>query len=253
MKKHRIAPLVATLAALSTPALGQNFNIDVGMPGSQPPSSYGGAGLPGVWNSVLADHVSPFTPGPTPQDDMLVDLQGNPTAVGFHQFGGMELITASDPSVSGADAALLNDYVVTHNALENCMYLNGLQNGTYEVITYAWMPDHPETDQVVRFDFHPGSTPVGGAWSGGHVEGVTYSRDIVEVTSGNMGFHVGLGVGEPAEPGAAFNAVQVRLLGTPVPALPRAALVGFAVSLAIAGAFVASRRRRVAPVEVRRR
>ena len=106
----RTLPVFAsTLVALAVPAAAQNFNIDVGLPGSEPPSSYAAAGLPGVWNSVTADHIAPFTPGPTPQDDMLVDLQGNATGVGFHQFGGMELITASDPSVSGSDAALLND------------------------------------------------------------------------------------------------------------------------------------------------
>ena len=44
---------------------------------------------------------------------MLVDLEGNATAVGVHQFGGLALTQADDPAVTGADAALLEDGLIT--------------------------------------------------------------------------------------------------------------------------------------------
>jgi len=195
-------------------ASGQNFNVDVGEPGSQPNSSYAAAGLAGVWNSVRGTHIAPFTPEPTEDDDMLVDINGNPTGVGFHQFGGMDYVTTNDPSVSGNDASLLNDYLATHSeTLESCMYLNGLENGTYEVLTYAWMPNEPAIDQLVRFDFHPGTQLVGGTWPGQHVENVTYSRGLIEVDDGFIGFHVGIPSGGDTGIGAAFNGFQLRLLG----------------------------------------
>ncbi len=201
------------LLGLVFPATAQSLNIDVGDPGSEPPSSYAAAGLPGVWNSVTGAHITPFTPGPTPQDDILVDLDGNLTNVGFHQFGGMDMVTANDPSVTGADAELLNDYLATHSgSLENCMYLNGLQNGMYEVITYAWMPNFPLVTQKVRFDFVGGCVLVGGSFNG-HAEGITYSVHLIQVTSGRIGLHSGIPAGGDLGIGAAFNGMQVRLLG----------------------------------------
>jgi len=237
---------LALVIAAAGPIAAQDFNIDVGRGGSTPPPpGYAAAGQAGVWNSVTAEHVAPFTPGPTAQDVLLVDVNGTQTSVGFHQFGGMDLVSTSDPTVTGDDATLLGDYLATHSALEDCMYLNGLEDGTYEVLTYAWMPNHPGTDQVVRFDFHPGSTAVGGAWGGAHAEGVTYSRDIVEVEDGFLGFHVGLAPGAPAHPGAAFNGFQVRKLGpTPVPLGGRPFLLALALGLLCAGALL---RRRTKP------
>jgi len=212
MKQGHSLFLIAALV-VGTQAWSQDFNIDVGQPGSQPHPWYAAAGQRGVWNSVTGAHITPFTPGPTPQDDILVDIYGNPTSVGFHQFGGMDLVSANDPSVSGEDAELMNDYLATHSAnLENCMYLNGLQNGTYEVLTYAWMPNSTFTRQLVRFDFHPDTYLVGGVWNGQHLEGVTFSRHIVEVTNGRIGFHSGIPSGGMINPGAAFNGAQIRLL-----------------------------------------
>lgn len=199
---------------LGTAASAQSFNIDVGMLGNSPPSSYGAAGAPGFWNRVTADHVVPFSTGRTPEDVLLVDLDGVQTNVGFHQFGGMDLVSTNDPSVTGDDASLMNDYLATHNAiLESCAYLNGLEDGTYEVLTYAWMPNEPTIFQKVRFDFHADIQTVGGAWPGGQVEGVTYSRHVIEVTNGFMGLHVGIPNGGNTAIGAALNAIQVRPLG----------------------------------------
>ncbi|MCZ6770646.1 MAG: hypothetical protein O7G83_01505 [Proteobacteria bacterium] len=216
-----ISGLVAALiSALPLPLMAQSFNVDIGEPGSEPPPEYPAAGLPGLWNSVRADHITPFTTNPTPDDVVLLDLDGNLTAVGFHQFGGMDHVTTNDPTVTGEDAILLNDYLATHSdVLESCMYLNGLEDGMYEVLTYARMPNSPDTFQLVRFDFHKGTTLVGGAWPGQHEEGITYSRDIIEVSNGFLGFHVGIPPGGNTEIGAAFNGFQVRRLGDDVPAV----------------------------------
>ena len=174
----------------------------------------------------------------------LVDINGIQTGVGFHQYGGMDLVTTNDPSVTGDDAVLMNDYLATPSlTLESCMYLNGLQNGTYELTVYAWMPNSPGTDQQVRYDFHPGATLVGGAWPGSHVEGVTYARNVFDVTNGNIGLHVGIPSGGTTFPGAAFNGWQVRKLEpATVPTLSTWSLGALVSAVALAGAVLLRRR-----------
>ena len=165
----RLVIVLTAALGIATPSLGQSFNIDFGLPDAGPSPTYAAAGLVGVWNSIEGEHT-PFSNPQIIYD--LVDLQGNPTGVTLYQFGGQELIAAHDPSIDGNDAILLNDALVTHSQnLESCLYINGLEIGTYEVITYAWMPNHPETISRVRHDFTPGVVSVGGAWTGAHVEG----------------------------------------------------------------------------------
>jgi hypothetical protein len=239
-----IARIGLVLAAVAGQAEAQSFNVDVGELGTQPPASHAAAGLAGVWNHARAEHVAPFTTGPTAQDVMLVDIHGNSTGVGFHQYGGMDHVASSDPSVTGDDDLLLGDHLATHSlTLESCMYLNGLANGTYEVLTYAWMPNSPATKQRVRFDGHPGSTLIGGSWPGAHVEGVTFSRDVIEVTNGHIGFHVGIPSGGATFPGAAFNGVQLNRLGaTAVPLLSSWGLGVLALAAVAPGSVLLTRR-----------
>ncbi len=199
-------------AALATgSAMGQSINIDFGLPGNGPSDSYAAAGLAGKWNSVEGEHTS--IGNPTAIYD-LVDLDGNATGVTLHQFGGQDMITAgNDPSVEGDDAILMNDCIVTHSAgLETCLFINGLESGTYEIITYAWMPNSPETDNRVRLDFDPVTFDIGGAWTGEHVEGITYSVHTQEITNGFIGLHSGNVPGADLSIGAAMNGVQLHLL-----------------------------------------
>lgn len=194
----------------------QSINVDVGPPGSGPSSSYGAAGDTGFWNTVTGAHISPFTPGPTPNDDMLLDVGAKETGVGFHQFGGMDPQQIGSSDATGSHADLMNDYLVTHSAsLESCMYLNGLENGLYEVITYAWFPNQDTTMQKVRFDGVPGETIVGGAWPGGQQDGVTYSYDLIDVSGGHIGWHVGIPSGGSTVIGSAFNGFQLHKVGPP--------------------------------------
>lgn len=213
MNRRTVHVLTVACTLLSGPAVfGQSFNIDVGPAGPGPSAAYGAAGLPGFWNVVQAEHTT-ASPGPQAFDDILRDLDGNLTDVGLHQFGGMDLLTDVDPSVSGDDALLLDDAIVTHSIpLKTCFYFNGLDNGRYEYLTYAWMPNHPEVTSIAFIDNTPGTFTAGGAWPGQHVEGVTYTRHIVQVTNGFMGPHVGLpNDGDPVI-GGPCNGVQLRKL-----------------------------------------
>jgi hypothetical protein len=133
-------------------------------------------------------------------------------SVQFHQYGGTALIASSDPSVSGDDALLMNDGLITYNpSLDSCFYFDGLQPGTYELITYAWRPDHPTMTAKSFVDNTPGLELSGGAWPGSHVRGVTYARHIVTVAAnGFMGPHSGIAAGADPVVGAVCNGLQLR-------------------------------------------
>jgi hypothetical protein len=197
------------VCALASVAMGQAINIDFGRD-TPPPPTYAGVGLPGVWNSIEATHTSISNPEFVYN---LVDIHGQPTGVTLHQFGGTELVEAEDPSVTGDHAELLNDCVVTYSQnLETCLFVDGLENGEYEVISYAWMPNHPEARARVRLDFNPTVVTVGGAWIGNHRLRTTYAIHTVQVTTGFMGLHSGNSPGGDLEVGAAYNGVQIRRL-----------------------------------------
>ena len=123
-----------SLFALAFGVDAQDLNIDFGAAGTPPAPTYGAAGQPGVWNAIPAAH------GTTTNN--LVDVSGGVTAVSISQIGGLALLDDNDPAVSGDDALLLDDFLVTYNAgLESCIYLNSLAAGVYEVWIYARMPD----------------------------------------------------------------------------------------------------------------
>ena len=190
-------------AAAAAPLSAQSFNLDFGDPLDQPSASYAAAGVPGYWNSLRAANNT---------YSALNDLAGNPTGVLFHQFGAPGLLVSTDPSVTGDDAALLNDGVITFTPnLDGCFYFDGLAPGTYELITYAWRPDVPSQMAKSFVDNTPGLEISGGAWTGSHVHGVTYARHIVTVTAnGFMGPHSGLAAGADSATGAVCNGMQVR-------------------------------------------
>lgn len=210
MSSHRLTTagwvLTAVLSAL--PLSGQAINVDFGEPGAGPPSGYGAVGLPGVWNSLRADHGS-TTPG-------LVGLDGEPTAVSLTQIGGLDTPTALDPDTDGSDGLLMDDYLVTFDAgLESCIFLDGVAPGIYEVLVYARMPNTPDVLSYTSVDQEPGFPhhEVGGPWPGGHQELVTYSRHVAVVAAdGNLDLHSGIVPGASAAEGAALNGLQIRPL-----------------------------------------
>ncbi|MEM8964554.1 MAG: hypothetical protein AAGD38_23915 [Acidobacteriota bacterium] len=198
--------LFLVLALGAAPILAQSFNVDFGPADAVPPATYGAAGQAGVWNGFLGLH------GTTEVN--LVAIDGLPTSVSMTQIGGFENLTADDPATSGADAALLDDYLVTYDAvLESCLFFDGLEAGEYEVLIYAWMPLAPtvmgytSVDQEIGFPHYE----VGGPWAGQHQQLVTYSRHTATVgADGNLDMHSGIVPGASPLLGAALNGVQIR-------------------------------------------
>jgi hypothetical protein len=202
-----IAASVTVLFQAQGGARAQSLNVDFGQPANKPSDTYAAAGLPGVWNSIQG------AAGPTYN---LVGLDGRPTSVTLSQSGSTSLLSASDPSVTGDDAALLNDALITNIAgQETCLFVHGLEPGMYEVLVYAWMPNAPAVKSRVRHDLSTMTQDIGGAWTGAHVQGVTYSRHILTIGSdGFMGSHSGVVPGAVAANGAALNGFQIRKIVT---------------------------------------
>src|SRR5262245_50086500 len=92
------------IALCAAPLWAQSFNIDFGEPTAGPSSSYGAAGQPGYWNAIHGDGT----------DVVLRNTAGVLTTVHFHQAGAAGLIAANDPALSGDDALLMNDGLITH-------------------------------------------------------------------------------------------------------------------------------------------
>ena len=216
---NRTIPGLLALGVLmigfGSPAVGQSINIDFGPPGTGPSDTYRGVGLNGRWNSIEAIDSTTYR---------LVDVNGHLTAATVSQYGGTEIV--QDPlggggQPAGDDAALLGDAMVTHTTTESCLFFNGLTNGTYEVITYAWMPSAPTTMNNIHIDTNPNFYLVGGNWTGSHMELVTYARHIVQVTSGFMGPHDGVPSGGNYTIGAALNGIQLRRLADQPPLFVR--------------------------------
>ncbi len=203
MRKSRGISWAAVLLC-GAAAHGQSLNIDVGEPDTGPPPSYAAAGRDGIWNTVLAAHNTTVSG--------LVDLDGNATPVTLRQIGGLELLAVDDPATAGADAWLLDDFLVTYDpVLESCIFLANLEPGLYEVLLYARMPD-PRVLSYSDVDQEPGNphSTVGGAWTGQHEELVSYSRHLAEVTAdGFLNLHSGVVPDADPALGAAFNALQV--------------------------------------------
>jgi hypothetical protein len=198
----RLLAIVA-LVACAAPLSAQSFNLDFGQPGAVPASSYAAAGLPGYWNGIQATASI---------DYVLKDLGGNTTNVHFSQAGAAGLIAASDPSLGGDDALLMDDGLITYTfGVDSCFYFYGLQPGVYELITYAWRPNSPSQMALSHVDNTPGLEVSGGAWPGQQVHGVTYAREIVTVdSSGFMGPHSGLDASAVPAVGAVCNGIQLR-------------------------------------------
>jgi len=234
----RFAGFLAGSLMLHVSAAAQSFNIDFGQADQGPPSSYAAAGQAGYWNSLPLPHTSP-SGGPSPFDVFLRDLNGDLTNVRLHQFGGTEIIEAvlAGPTPpSGNDALLLKDALITHSIpVKTCLFFNNLLPGLYEVTTYAWTPNQPEVTNIVFHDFTPGVHETTGDWPGQHVEGVTYTRHYVNVTTGFMGPHEGLpNDGDPII-GSALNGIQLRRIEFTAPASDSLGLILLILAVAVLG------------------
>ena len=190
-----------SLVALAVPVAAQNFNVDFGNLSDAPAASYGAAGQTGYWNAIGVPS------GRIP----LRDLDGVLTTVDIRGVGGTQILEFDNPGTSGDDDALVDDMLIGFSdPLDVCLWIDNLENGLYEVTSYALTPDDGGLLSRVRVDFaHEGPIYIGGDWPGAHENGVTYTRHYVEITNNEIAFHAGeLG----ASVQAGLNGVQVRLL-----------------------------------------
>jgi hypothetical protein len=203
--------VVVVSLAIAAPASAQSVNIAFGSDVEPPSASYAAAGAAGTWNRIS---------GIAGQSFDLVGLDGAPNHVSVSQTPTTSLIANSaDPSVTGDDAALLDNGLVTTGA-ETCLSFSGFAAGSYEVLIYAWSPDQPTVKSRTRQDEAPSTIDVGGAWTGAHAEGITYARYVVELGSNAaLPAHSGLATDMPS---AALNGIQIR----PLSSIPGDAGVG---------------------------
>lgn len=203
----------AGVLSLAATAAAQSINVAIGplnhgLP-IQPSSGYAAAGIPGYWNGLQVLHnTTTFN---------LKDINGATTPVNVWQYGGTELRSTDDPGTTGDDALLMDYCQVTYTpSLETCLFFRQLEYGEYEVLIYAMMPGQPTVLSYTSSDEEPGYPHeiIGGAWPGGHQEGVTFSRHycIVGPPQGLLRTHSGIVPGQNPAMGAAFNGIQLRKL-----------------------------------------
>jgi hypothetical protein len=160
--------------------------------------------------------------------------------VSLRQIGGLATISVDDPDVTGDDATLMNDFLVTSDPdLESCLFIEGLENGTYDVVLYARMPAAPDVKSYTDCDQEPAHPfyEVGGDWSGHHEELVSYSYHAAQVVNGALWLHSGIVPGHDPKDGAALNGVQIHKVD-PCPAdIDDTDDVGFSDLLAVLSAW----------------
>jgi hypothetical protein len=178
--------MVVAIALGAPAAQGQSIQVDFGGAGSGPSADYAAAAVSGTWNVVGVL--------PAAQRANLTNRDGSATGARIYMIGGTALLEQDDAATSGDDEALLDDMLIGFNdPVDVCVWFEGLQNGSYELLLYAMTPAEPSRLCRTRVDFAtPGPTMVGGAWPGHHEEGITFSRFTVDVTDGTIGLHSGL-------------------------------------------------------------
>jgi hypothetical protein len=201
-----LGSFVGILAVTGLPVSSAAFsiNVDFGDSATAPSPAYAAAGLAGTWNAV------PALPATVRMS--LVGLDGAATTAEIYQIGGSTMLVSDDAATAGNDEALLDDMFLSFNdPLDECVWFEGLTNGEYRVIIYALTPNDPNLLSRVRVDFAtPGPVWIGGAWTGAHVEGLSYQSFDVSVFDGTIGLHSGV-VSALIQSG--INGIQVVDLG----------------------------------------
>jgi hypothetical protein len=215
--RARLGAAVGSLLLAGT-AGAVSYNIDFGSPETAPSSAYAGVGEAGAWNTLGVM--------PSSVRFSLVDTEGNDLGVEIYNVGGTDLLVADDPGTSGDDEALMDEMFIGFNdPIDVCLWVDGLEPGLYEVITYAMTPDDPSVVSPVRVDDGtPGIVDVQGPWPGGHEEGITYARHVIDLPGGTIGLHSGELGGEFQ---SGVNGIQINRL--PSVAVPPADLQGIRV------------------------
>lgn len=183
------------------PAYNIDINAATGAGAGVPSSSYGGAGAAGVWNNVSN----------APLAAALVDVKGNPSAATISGGVGTGAFGFNNALTTGDDELLLDDVADIGGLGSSRVYtISGLSSGVHEVIAYAWAPDDRVaflTNVTVSGGPAGAQTCGGAAWTGSHVEGVTFVRDYAHVTGGSITITVATVAGF-----GSLNALQIRQL-----------------------------------------
>ena len=195
--------------SLSAMAGAQSMNIDFNWNGvgTVPTSSYGAAGVAGVWNNA---NVSTNTI----VNLSLVDLSGSGTGalLNVASFGGN---WTNSGTWTGNDSSLMED-LIGSGAGSIPIQFSGLLNGNYDVILYGMNASGNSTS---GFTINNVTQNTGGAWSGSHVAGASYTQfSNVGVSSGSL--TIGL-VGNN-------NGIQLRYSPVPEPLTMTALACGLA-------------------------
>jgi hypothetical protein len=119
------------------------------------------------------------------------------------------LFEYDNPNTSGDHAALMDDWIEFNQDPANFVTIavSGLSNGSYDVFTYSMVMDIGSSSSI------GGQAVSGFPWSGDLVQGVSYARHQIDVTSGS--FALTLASTDPFFGLAAWNGMQiVKLDGT---------------------------------------
>jgi hypothetical protein len=179
------------------------INIDFGLPGTGPESSYGGAGTAGFWN-VVSGVTATGVGG-------ILDTAGQPTSVVLTTSQNMSAVTPSLQPFNPIDAPLLGDYLVG-GANTFTMTVGGLPEGHYSVVVYTTgRQDFPQASTVTPFADPLLAEVNTGVYAGSLQEHITHSvHDLwvpstglsLQIFSSGDGFINGLQINPVPEPSA---------------------------------------------------
>lgn len=157
--------------------LSKSYYVDVGMQPDAPYYDYSAAASEGgFWHGLFA------TPVCWVMDDTLGLASGGACPLGPTYFNA-----SSASSLTGGDAALMNDYQDIGAVGQATTWEFFLPLGSYYVNVYAWDPANPSFLTAVDVS-GGGPTQVcgGGLWSGAHVLDSTYVQFLSTNTTGSL-------------------------------------------------------------------
>ena len=199
MSLRRVLHVVVPFS-LTALAFAQNINVDVGTFYAAPSSGYGaGANQPGPWNTVDPSLLGVAQALP-------LDTAGNACSATLKLVSGTPFdFHFNNALTTGDDELLLDDGQdgdLSPN--NNSWQFAGLAPGRYRLMTYAWSPNSANDRSRVTCGTLDPFQLCGGAWTGVHQLGVTYTQHRIDVTAGTLNVSI-----SPAVGFATINAFQL--------------------------------------------
>ncbi len=193
MKRIIQALTIALVGCTTSSVFAQSMNVDFDMSNEEPEScflptnDYAAAGNAGHWNSInniFGEMINPV--------GGLRDLNGDTTNAIVDYDDETAAFCHLNPDIVDINhRALLSDawYLGYLGKFPDVItfQFTGLQNGTYEVITYAFIAEDASSITSIDVVGSPeGPLLSGGEWTGSPVEGVTHVVHHVDVTDGTI-------------------------------------------------------------------